>query len=353
MSEENTNSENYSNNFYNQTSYYACKNCGSDTIEEGYKLNLCKDCRDKLSKRPIPASIKLVFLIIIGLVIYSSMRFPTTIKGALAYERGEQAEAQKKYTTALNEYKKAYEQYNISSNIKAKLIICQYYIGNYDNVVDLLIEIEGDVIESDKLYAQLDKISIELQDIYALDDQLNNFMNMIENDPADIKIQKLVEYIDSHPNSNNMAAYILSDLYCNQANYEQAKKYMEIMLRQHPYNQYALLCMAAIERELENYDSAIDICNHILSINIESASAYAALAKIELKRFEDKKGLEYIKKAYELDSNNIAIMEILAETYHYNNMIEERDKIINIMKKREDLSPEDRQYLENLESQLQ
>lgn len=350
MSEENMNNKYNYGNFYDQTYHYGCENCGRSIVEEGYKFNLCKDCRDKLSKRPIPPSIKFVFLIVIGLVIYSLMRFPTTMKGAIAYERGKQAEEQKKYSTALEEYKKANEQYNNSGNIKSKIIIAQYYNGNYADVIDLLIALEGTTIDNEKLYDQIDDISLDLQDIYVLDSELSNLLDIIETDTDDIKIQKLTEYINVHPN-NNMAAYMLSDLYCTQGNYEQAKYYMEIMLRQHPNNQYALVCMAAIERELENYDSAISYCNHILDMNVESAGAYAALARIELKRLNDKNALEYIEKAYELDSDNLSIMETLVETYHYNDMIEERNEILNIIKEHDDLSPEDKEYLENLDSE--
>ncbi|GMQ58295.1 hypothetical protein AN1V17_26900 [Vallitalea sediminicola] len=348
MSEENMNNKYNYDNFYEQTNYYGCKNCGSSIVEEGYKYNLCKDCRDKLSKRPIPASIKLVFFVVIGLVVFSLMRFPTTMKGALAFERGKQAEEQKKYSTALDEFQKANEQYNNSGNVKAKIIIAQYHNGNYDNVIDLLISLEGTKIESEKLYNQLDEISYDLEDIYVLDDELDNLIDTIETESDDIKIQKLTEYINVHPNSN-MTAYMLSDLYCNQGSYEQAKFYMDVMLRQHPDNQYALICMAAIERELEMYDSAISRCNHILDINVESAAAYASLARIELKRLDDKKALEFIEKAYEFDSDNLSIMETLVETYHYNDMIEERDKILDIIKKHDDLSPADKEYLESLD----
>jgi tetratricopeptide (TPR) repeat protein len=352
MSQENINNEtNYDDNFYDQSNYYGCKNCGSSIVEEGYKFNLCEDCRNKLSKRPVPKKIKIVFFIVIGLVIYSLMRFPTTMKGAIAYEKGNQAEEQKKYFTALEEYQKASEQYTSSGDIISKIIIAEYYNGNYSKVIDLLIALEGTTIDSEELYNQLDKISIELQDIYVPGDELNNLLDSIETDTDSVKIQKLTEYINAHPN-NTMSAYILFDLLCGQGDYEQAKNYMSKVLGRHPDNQYALICMASIENKLENYDSAISYCNHILDINIESADAYSSLAKIELARLDNEKALEYIQKAYSIDSDDLFIMEGLVEIYHYNDMIEERDAMIDIIKQRDDVSEEDIEYIENLTQEL-
>lgn len=49
----------------------ACQYCSSPDIEEGYNVDLCVDCRDKLSKRPFPLWIKIFSLIILAATIFS------------------------------------------------------------------------------------------------------------------------------------------------------------------------------------------------------------------------------------------------------------------------------------------
>jgi tetratricopeptide (TPR) repeat protein len=344
MSNENIDNQNDYNNI-NYEHNYSCENCGSSIIEEGYTSHLCIDCRDKLSKRPIPIFIKFIFLIVLGLVLYSLVRFTTTLEGAIAYERGEQAEAQKKYTTALKEFEKAAEIYRHSGNIKAKLIIAQYYTGNYDYVVDLLVDLEGTTIESVKLYNKLEEIQNSLIGTYVLDDKLNNIIASIENESIDIKIQKLSEYNNSHP-KNIMSTYMLANMYCSLYEYETAKSYLKKMLVQCPYNQYALINMSEIESILGNYEDAMSYCNQVLNINVESPDAYASLAKIELLRSNNEKALEYIKKAYEIEPNNLSILEILADAYHNNNMIDKRDEISDKIMNHPDLNKEDKDYNE-------
>ncbi|MCT4543872.1 MAG: tetratricopeptide repeat protein [Vallitalea sp.] len=347
MTEENINNENNYNNFNDDLYSYGCKNCGSSIIEEGYNTNLCVNCRDKLSKRPIPKKIKFVFLVVLGLVLYSLIRFPAVLEGAIAYERGEQAAEQKKYTTALKEFEKAAKKYSYSGNLKAKLIITQYYTGNYDHVIDMLVDLEGTTIESDELYSQLEEINEDLIGIYALDDELNNIIASIKNESVDIKIQKLSEYNNLHP-KNIMSAYMLANIYCGIEDYEQAKFYLNKMLRQRPDNQYALINMSEIEKVLGNYEDAINYCNHVLDINVESADAYASLAKIELARLNDEKALEYIEIAYEINSNSLSILSTLAETYHHTNMLEKRDEILDKIINHPDISKEDKDYIESL-----
>jgi tetratricopeptide (TPR) repeat protein len=104
--------------------------------------------------------------------------------------------------------------------------------------------------------------------------------------------------------------------------------------------------MSEIESILGNYEDAMSYCNQVLNINVESPDAYASLAKIELLRSNNEKALEYIKKAYEIEPNNLSILEILADAYHNNNMIDKRDEISDKIMNHPDLNKEDKDYNE-------
>jgi len=83
-----------------------CQNCLSPDIEEGYNVDLCADCRKKLSKRSFPLWVIIFSLIILAATVFSLVRLPSVVSTAVAFSRGEKAAKEKNYITAANEYKK-------------------------------------------------------------------------------------------------------------------------------------------------------------------------------------------------------------------------------------------------------
>ena len=80
---------------------------------------------------------------------------------------------------------------------------------------------------------------------------------------------------------------------------------------------------AAILREKGEFDKAEQKCMQFLEKNNQSAYILSSLSILELKRYNDKKALEYVEKAYSLQSDKFYILLDLARAYYYNNMEEE------------------------------
>ncbi|GKX31545.1 hypothetical protein SH1V18_40250 [Vallitalea longa] len=350
MSEINSDQDQKYNDYYEQTTNYTCENCGSSVTEDGYKTKLCPSCRYKLSKRPLPKSIKIFLGIIMVLIVYSFMRLPNSMKGVLAYEKGKKAESQKKYVTALKQYQIADKEYDLT-DIKAKIIVAEFYNGNYITANDLLCDLEGEIIEDKSLYDQLLNISTYINEIYYYTDDLYNLMNEISSQSNDIKIERLTEYINTNP-FNIETAITLAGLYYTEDNLEQSKKYMQMVLDQYPDYQYALEALASYETELENYDTAAKICDQLFNINSESLGAYVTYADIELRKSNDKKALEYVEKAYNLDPVNSSVLNMMIITYQVNKMYEERDDLLEEIEKM-DLPPEELKYFKDIKKNLQ
>lgn len=87
---------------------------------------------------------------------------------------------------------------------------------------------------------------------------------------------------------------------------------------------------ATTYRELGKYNEAVEYCNKALNNNIEDIGAYITLSKLELKRRNNAKGLEYAKIAYEMDKEDPIVVANLALAYHFNNLLNERDKYYKI-----------------------
>lgn len=336
--------------YYDQIIDYGCKNCGSSVIEDGYPTRLCPSCRDKLSRRSLPIWTKLFFIIIIGLIIYSFIRFPITMKGSLAYEKGKKAESQKKYVTARNQYQLANEEFD-STEIEAKIIICKFYCGDYVEANNLIYDLRGKIIEDKYLYDKLIYIKNFYEKSYNPDEVYQDLMDLIWDRSDDEQIKYLTNYITVNPYSI-AAADTLSSLHYLNHNYEQAKEYTEMILDQLPDNQDALSALATYEIQLDDYDAATETCEELLDINKESISAYVNYADMELHRKNKKKALEYVEKAYSIDPTNLQVLDMLIITYQANKMYEERDSIFDKIGKM-DLCPEDIEYYKDYKKDLQ
>lgn len=103
-----------------------CKNCGSSLVEEGYELALCQECRDLLSKRPIPVWIRVFFGIVTIILIFTLIKLPSSIRAGIAFERGVKADKSRKCVSAMNEYEKVIEVFPDSTLVLARLGIDYY-----------------------------------------------------------------------------------------------------------------------------------------------------------------------------------------------------------------------------------
>ncbi len=104
----------------------ACKKCGSPAVEPGYALPLCGACRTELAHRPIPARMKVFFVLIAAVLFFALLSFPKSLTAAIHLERGARAEASKHYLTALREYQAAAKSYGGSTAVLTRLFVTYY-----------------------------------------------------------------------------------------------------------------------------------------------------------------------------------------------------------------------------------
>src|SRR5437870_13256144 len=82
-----------------------CKNCGRSPVERGYQVPLCPPCRTLLCKRPLPAWIYGVSVVVALALLFALARFPASVKAGIAFERGRRAERAGNYRSAMAEYR--------------------------------------------------------------------------------------------------------------------------------------------------------------------------------------------------------------------------------------------------------
>lgn len=309
-----------------------CANCKKHEVEEGYRANLCKSCRESFVKRRIPWHIKGVVLLIILMVIVGITGIDVPLRANINYERGQIAEREKKYVTALNCYNKVAEAYPDSTIVLARTYITQFYNENVKESLQILNKIAGREVEDDALVDEINKIVDRTKVLYYYDVEFQQYLE--GNQDRDLKelAEDLSSFCKDYPNNITVVYYYASSLF-DLEKYDEARSVMEKIMPGNEDCYSGHLLIAATYRETGNYEKAIEACDRVLNQNAEYVSAISSKARIELKLNNVKSGLALAQKAYKLDENNPYSISTLALAYHYNNMNKERDNMFEAFKK--------------------
>jgi tetratricopeptide (TPR) repeat protein len=310
-----------------------CKSCGNLCVEEDYDLKLCKECRDKLSKRSIPIQIKLVSLLLIVVIFFSLSKFPHTISVGIEYERGLRAEKASKYITAINHYQNVVKEYPESDKALVRLYVSYYQDEKIDEAYKVYDQIAGESPSNKKMKKELvdevNETTSKLDTYYTPSKELYDKLKSQQNAKIEDIVNIVKPVVDKNPDEV-YAAYYLADLYFDMKNYTGTSQVLSKVISHNPDFYAGYLLQAATYRELGKYDEAVEYANKALKHNVEDIGAYITLSKIELKRRNNAKGLEYAKTAFKLDNKDSIVIANLALAYHFNNLLSERDKYYKI-----------------------
>jgi hypothetical protein len=119
-----------------------CEGC-QGTAQPGYRLALCPNCRQKLSKKPIPGIIKFTGVAVAVALAFALTRLPGSMLGAIAFERGQRDEAQGNYNEASAEYRKAADAFPDATLPTARLGIVRYHAGDFSGAARIFNYLAG------------------------------------------------------------------------------------------------------------------------------------------------------------------------------------------------------------------
>jgi hypothetical protein len=119
-----------------------CQGC-QGPAQPGYRLALCPHCRQKFAKKPIPLIIKISGLAVLVASAFTLTRLPVSMLGAIAFERGERAEAQSNYNGASAEYRRAADAFPDATLPIARLGIVRYRAGDFSGAARIFSHLAG------------------------------------------------------------------------------------------------------------------------------------------------------------------------------------------------------------------
>jgi len=280
--EQNFESQDYNPGTQEHEAKRMCQNCLSPDIEEGYNVDLCADCRKKLSKRSFPLWVIIFSLIILAATVFSLVRLPSVVSTAVAFSRGEKAAKEKNYITAANEYKKVAEKYSNSTQILAKLFLAQYYNLQIDEAYDTFTIISGREEEDTELVEKVNEIFTKIKTCYY--PQSNSFYTLLLEYYDDTKtlVEAVSEYLSIYPD-DVCATYYLADKKVELKEYDEAEKLANDILAKYEDFYFAHLLLAEIYCEKGDYNKSVEHCNRVLADNRQNTAALGNLVRAELK----------------------------------------------------------------------
>jgi tetratricopeptide (TPR) repeat protein len=93
--------------------------------------------------RPIPRWIQAAAVVVLAVILIALIQFPAALSGAIAFERGQRAEANASYDVALAEYSKAAAQFPDSTLVTVRKGMAAYHARQYAVAADTFNSIAG------------------------------------------------------------------------------------------------------------------------------------------------------------------------------------------------------------------
>ncbi|NIM04842.1 MAG: hypothetical protein GTO55_02740 [Armatimonadetes bacterium] len=141
-----------------------CEMCDNPPEDEGYELPLCANCRDELSRCPFPLWVKLISGLVLLLVLIAFVNFPSSLRAAAAFERGNKAKSKGNYPTAILEYERALARFPDSTVTMAPLAAACGWDGDLRKFAYYLEKLDGREIRAD-LADEIEEILLEFEDL--------------------------------------------------------------------------------------------------------------------------------------------------------------------------------------------
>ena len=155
--------------------------------------------------------------------------------------------------------------------------------------------------------------------------ELDEIATLVEKGNNQTALLKLQEYTQRYP-KEGLAWTILGRVNLDLDRLRDAERAYHKALELDPENFQAITGMGILSRKQGQNDEAMKYYNRALQLRPDYAYAYSSMAVIALKQGHDKQALEYATKAYELEKTDKTVVANLAVSYHYNGMLELRDK---------------------------
>lgn len=328
-----------------------CERCGSLAVEEGYDMQLCCECRKELSRRPIPKSIIISFIGIIGILVLSLIMSTKDIDLAKSGNKLEDTLNNKNYISAIKGYEALHNEYPGNDSYSIKLLELYYNADRIDDAFKLYQSLAGMRLEK-SLADRANRVLDNIEKYYSYNKDSHDEVSKLVNEEN--SGEKILDFINNYVLTNGISSdYYASSIFIDslicKENYEEALKYCNELISQNneEFN-YIYYQLGIVSVALGNEEKANEVINYLLSKNNESFYARIIESRLELKRKDYKKAFELAEEAYNLDPKNDRVCINLSIANHYNGDDEEAKVFLNELYDDSNVSLDEIEWLDNV-----
>lgn len=292
-----------------------CINCKTRPATENAPNKLCPECREGFIKHPIP---KWLFGFLAGiavLMLISLYNMPGFVKTAIYMHRAQKALEGHYYKTALNESDKVLARYPRNIQANAIRMVASSYNLDVLRLTQASAALEGISIEDKGLYQDMTDAMARVNQYFPNDTIVYQRVSNFKADSAAV-LKSFMNVISMKNELELCSKYILADKFYDIKAYHISDSLLQVILGVNREHIPALHLLAALKRNEEKYDEALGICDRLLAINHQDASALSQKARIEIKRHDDAMAGKYLAEAAEVDSTDLSVLETKAILQH-------------------------------------
>lgn len=159
-----------------------CQLCDSQAEKDDYPVSLCITHRNQLARLPFPLWIKAVSIGLLLLIAIALSRLPRALEVGIHYEKGNQAEEEKRYYDVIEEFEQVLQVFPKATGVQARLAIAYYKTRDREKFVELVQQLENKSLPT----------SLTIQLNYYIDELKPRRMNLEE---LDQRIKELEDKI--------------------------------------------------------------------------------------------------------------------------------------------------------------
>lgn len=250
---------------------------------------------------------------------------PPAIQAAFECRKGLEAQQDGRHSTAIREYEQALQRSPNSTEITARLAISYFQNEKMDKCSEMLVRLQGKRLPG-KLAQQVNRIVEKLDSSYHESSELTEAIRLYGQEELEKTASRLDAYLKNNE-TDVMGYFHLANINMDIGNIKKAEELYNQVLKLEPEFYSANLNLGALYRLKGDYGRSEECCMRVLNANKEHPQALVSLSKLELARGDNKQGLEYAKKAYEYEGEDLQIAANLCIAYDHNGMSAERDKL--------------------------
>jgi tetratricopeptide (TPR) repeat protein len=311
-----------------------CWNCKTNNYIEDNPNKICTGCRESFIKYPIPKWIWGFAGGILLIMIIGAFRMPAYVQAGLRISRADKFIGEKRFVSAQRELEKVLAVFPDNKNANGSMVVAASYNMDFEALRNAYDKIQYLEFDDKELLSAINEASVFIAQTIPKDTTLVRRIYAVKDDPEQLKI--IFTTMDSTADQDaNCAGVLISNYLFDLKEYDKCDEILKRVIELEPNFYGALSLQAALKRNTGDYDGAMAVCHKTLLLNKEDIGTLSQMARIELKRKNDKGAAKYAKQAMDLDPANIMAMEAQSMVDFYAGRISESKKLLSNIKKQE------------------